>query len=84
MSIDLLTLDLALIRWSVVCGSWGDIASGNTPVLQAFLAGWCCRAIGATEPYDVGQLRESFRAGWREADVQISIAHDQRQRVIHH
>lgn len=70
----LLPLDLALIRWSVVCQSWGELSSGHAPLLPAFLAGWCCRCIGADMPVNVGQFKDSFRAGWCEADDQIIIA----------
>ena len=67
-----LPLDLALTRWSVVHGSWNALG-GPMPVLSAFLAGWCLRCIGAEQPKDVGILRQSFLAGWHEADNQISI-----------
>ena len=70
----LLPLDLALIRWSVVCQSWGELSSCHAPLLPAFLAGWCCRCIGADMPVNVGQFKDSFRAGWCEADDQIIIA----------
>ena len=69
-----LTIDIALIRWSVVCGTWDDMSSGHAPNLQAFLAGWCCRVIGATMPICLGTMRDSFRVGWREADQQVEIA----------
>jgi hypothetical protein len=68
-----LPLELALIRWSVVHRSWHEIG-GNCPLLSAFLAGWCCRTIGASMPVDIGQFRDSFRCGWKEADDQITIA----------
>ncbi len=68
-----LPLDLALIRWAVVCQSWADLAAGSAPLLSAFLAGWCCRCIGASQPADLGQFRDSFRVGWREADQQVEI-----------
>ncbi|RRJ96822.1 hypothetical protein Ga0100231_023945 [Opitutaceae bacterium TAV4] len=69
----ILSLDIALIRWSVVCRQWEGFSAGNAPLLGAFLAGWYCRSIGASMPEDVGQFRESFRVGWREADQQIEI-----------
>ena len=68
-----LPLELALVRWSVVHRGWHEIG-GDCPLLQAFLAGWSCRCIGASMPEDVGQFRDSFRVGWREADDQITIA----------
>ena len=78
-----LTLDIALIRWSVVCASWGELSSGHAPNLQAFLAGWCCRVIGATTPICLGPMRDSFRVGWREADQQVQIA-DRHNRELSH
>lgn len=74
MTRDDLTLELALVRWSVVHKKWDEFSSGNMPYLHAFLAGWCCRVIGTSEPEHVGQFRESFRAGWSEAEAQIQIA----------
>ena len=70
-----LPLDLALIRWSVKCTALGELAAGAEPLLGAFLAGWYCRCIGASLPEDLGQFRDSFRAGWKEADdfIQIEI-----------
>jgi hypothetical protein len=68
-----LPIELALIRWSVVHRRWHETAN-DMPLLQAFLAGWCCRCIGATQPEDVGTFRASFFAGWREADDQLAIA----------
>lgn len=66
-------LEMSFIRWSVVCLRWSAISSGGAPILQAFLAGWLCRCIGTTVPEEVGQWRDSFRVGWREADQQIAI-----------
>jgi len=68
-----LPLELAFIRWSVVHRRWHEMAN-DMPLLQAFLAGWCCRCIGTTPPGTVGTFRESFFAGWREADDQVTIA----------
>lgn len=70
----LLPMELALTRWSVVCRKWHEGASGSAPVLPAFLAGWFCRCIGASEPVQLGEFPDSFRAGWREADDHIAIA----------
>lgn len=69
----LLTLDLGLIRWSVMCDKWNDLAQGSAPQLGPFLAGWFTRAMGAEMPSDLGMFRDSYRVGWREADTQISI-----------
>lgn len=68
-----LPLELAFIRWSVVHRRWHETAN-DMPLLQAFLAGWCCRCIGTTPPENVGIFRASFFAGWREADDQVTIA----------
>jgi len=68
------TLDSALVRWSVVCRRWEDFSSGNSPQLGPFLAGWFMRDMGAPMPEDVGLFRESFCAGWAEADTEIEIA----------
>ena len=35
-------------------------------------------------PEDVGQFRDSFRVGWREADDQITIASRQNDKVSYH
>jgi len=71
-----LPFDLALVRWSVVCTSWGELSAGHAPLLTAFLAGWGCRCIGASMPENLGTFRDSFRVVrplrrrgiWREAD----------------
>lgn len=68
-----LPFELALIRWSVVCTSWGELATGYAPLLTAFLAGWGCRCIEASMPENLGAFRDSFRVGWREADTMIAI-----------
>jgi len=65
-------LELALTRWSVVHREWHEIG-GDCPLLTAFLAGWCCRSIGASMPDDLGMFRDSFRVGWREADDMMTI-----------
>lgn len=67
-----LPMDLALIRWSVVCRSWYNMAY-DAPDLGAFLAGWYCRCSGVSRPADEGMFRNSFRRGWREADQEIEI-----------
>lgn len=67
-----LPLELALIRWSVVCRQWHEFAN-DQPLLSAFLAGWCCRSIGASRPEHVGTFRDSFNTGWREADDMVTI-----------
>lgn len=68
-----LPLELALVRWSVVCQSWQSMSAGHSPLLTAFLAGWGCRCIGIEIPSQYHEFRDSFRAGWREADTEISI-----------
>lgn len=77
-----LPLELAFIRWSVVHRRWHETAN-DMPLLQAFLAGWCCRCIGTTPPENVGTFRASFFAGWREADDQVTIASRQNAEVSH-
>ena len=67
-------LELAIIRYSVVCCRWQSLAAGFQPELNAFLAGWCCRVIGADKPENCGMLKESFNAGWEEARAHIVIA----------
>ncbi len=67
------TLDLALIRWAVVCRRWHELSSGSAPVLGAFLAGWFLRDAGAQLPTDCGSARDSLRIGYAEADSQIVI-----------
>lgn len=68
----MLSLELALIRWSVVHLRLSAL-KGGPPELRGFLAGWFCREIGATEPEDVGMYRDSWRMGCRKADDQIAI-----------
>lgn len=75
-----LPLELAFIRWSVVHRGWHEIG-GDCPLLLAFLAGWSCRCIGASQPADLGTFRDSFRVGWREADEQITIASRQNDQI---
>jgi len=69
-----LTLDLALIRWSVVHRRWHELAS-DMPYLPAFLAGWGMRVMEADMPpaEALGTFKDSFRVGWREADEQLAI-----------
>ncbi len=64
--------ELALIRWSVVCGRWNEM-SVHTPNLTAFLAGWGSRCVGLKIPEKMECLVDSFRAGWAEADTEIVI-----------
>lgn len=73
------SLDLALIRWSVVCRSWNELAAGNDPHLGAFLAGWFSRVIDAPYPKEMFGFRDSFRSGWKEADDQIAINNQTKQ-----
>lgn len=69
------SLDMALVRWSVVCCSWRELG-GDFPDVGAFLAGWFLRVLGAEMPpkEKLGRCPDSFRVGWREADTQIVIA----------
>lgn len=68
------SLELALIRWSVVHRKWHELAN-DMPCLGAFLAGWFLRDMSpkGTQPPDVASFRDSFRVGWRESDDQITI-----------
>jgi hypothetical protein len=70
-----LTLEQAITRYTVVSEKWGALAADNQPYINAFLAGWCSRGIGMSEPSDkaCGIYRASFRAGWREADTFANI-----------
>lgn len=69
------SLDMAMIRWSVVCRRWHEMSSGHAPELGAFLAGWFMRGSNAPMPdrANLGDFPDSFRAGWSEADTQIVI-----------
>lgn len=68
------TLDIALIRWSVVCEKWREL-SNDIPILGVFLAGWFWRDMGNAllDAQTIGQFKDSFRVGWRECDTQIQI-----------
>jgi len=66
------TIELAMIRFAVVSKRWDESSAGNFPYIQAFLAGWCCCVCGVGYP-EVGQYRDSFRAGWIEAQQAIAI-----------
>lgn len=68
------TLDLAMIRWAVVCGEWSETAVGHFPNLGAFLAGWFCRDAGIPiKAADGITFINSWRKGWIECNVQIAI-----------
>lgn len=69
------TLDLALLRWTVVCEQWSNLASGSHPQLGAFLAGWYACDMGAVMPTgaELGRFKDSYRRGWHEAEQQIEI-----------
>jgi|19_taG_2_1085344.scaffolds.fasta_scaffold59180_2 hypothetical protein len=71
-----LTLDLAMVRYSVVCERWGD-KIGDAPYLTAFIAGWCCRSVGMPwlSNSEIGAYPASYRAGWAEADDFAKIWH---------
>jgi len=79
-------LELAIIRYAVVCERWQQLGQGHTPYLNAFLAGWLMRTI--VEPNDYsGPFKDSFRAGYDEADTQLEIQsriayHDGHQEVL--
>ena len=66
-------LTLAIIRYSVVCQRWNVLSAGFNPSLESFLAGWFCRVIGSEKPNDCGRLKDSFNAGWDEADSAVVI-----------
>jgi hypothetical protein len=65
-------LELAIIRYAVVCERWQKLTPGHTPYLNAFLAGWLMRTIDEPNDYS-GTGKDSFRAGWTEADMQLEI-----------
>jgi len=65
--------ELALIRWSVVCGRWHEMSSGSMPNLTAFLGGGGSRCVGLPIPGKMECLVDSFRVGWAEADTAIAI-----------
>lgn len=69
------TLDLALTRWSVKCASWGELSSGNHPILGVFLTGWFWRDMGNPLPSreDIGPFCDSYRCGWMEANTMIAV-----------
>ena len=66
-------MELAIIRYAVVCQGWNDFSSGYTPHLPAFLAGWFMREIDPDSYLYVGQFKDSFRAGWSECDTMKAI-----------
>lgn len=69
-----MSLDLALVRWSVVCGLW-ETRAGNRPDLGAFLAGWFLRRQSENLPENwrfFGQ-RDSFLAGWSESETFLAL-----------
>ncbi len=74
------SIDLALIRWSVVHRQWHELAN-DMPYLPAFLAGWGMRCMDAEEPpkEKLGKFPDSFRVGWREAHEQLAILAQQTQ-----
>lgn len=69
------TLDLALARYAVVHKQWSDLASGNSPVLGPFLAGWYWRDMGCELPprEQIKDFKDSFGKGWAEADDFVEI-----------
>ena len=73
-----LGMELAMRRYAVVAQFWATLASGNPPIPSAFLAGWYCCVIGMPMPHVRDEFRDSFRAGYREAEDTIAIAERQR------
>ena len=68
-----ITLELAIIRYAVVCEKWKSI-SGAYPSLDAFLCGWFMRKLMGDKFIDVKIVqRDSYRSGWNEADTMINI-----------
>lgn len=67
-------LDVALVRWSVVCRTWQETAAGHQPDLGAFLAGWYMSQLTSEMPRLKSSFRDSFRAGWHEAETMTAIA----------
>lgn len=63
-----LSLDLGLIRWSVVCRRWQESSWGHQPDLGAFLSGWFAFQIFGAKP-EADILRDSYSAGWHEAET---------------
>ena len=66
------TLELALIRWSVVHIKWNEIGS-DMPNIGSFLAGWFDRVCGAEEEPIVERFIDSHRCGWMQACEQMTI-----------
>lgn len=75
------TLDLALIRWSVVCKEWGELSSGFYPNLGAFLSGWFWKDMGNELPKELGEFRDSFRKGYQESEFMLEILNRERQNM---
>lgn len=75
-----LTLDLAIIRYAVVCERWQKLSTGMVPVFGAFVCGWFGRDMGQSVDVGAGTFRDSWRAGWAEADSAKQIA----MRDLHH
>lgn len=69
----ILPLDLAVIRYSVVCEKWGNLSNSAAPHFGAFLAGWYMRCVGLPPPMQYHISRESLRAGWAQANEQVAI-----------
>lgn len=69
----MLPLDLALIRWSVVCERWSKLSSRSAPTLGSFLGGFYSRCVGIPLPAHDHILRDSLATGWRQADEQTVI-----------
>ncbi len=68
-----LSLEIALIRWSVVHRAWHELGN-DMPLIGPFLAGFFSRTLGLPIPEITTPGRDAFRVGWREADDQVAIA----------
>lgn len=79
-----LSLDLAVIRFSVVCENRAENGF-EAPYLQAFLAGWFSRAVGIGLPprIECGSNPDSFCAGWSQANEQAGIWQQQHKNKHH-
>lgn len=74
-------LNHGLYRFAAVSARWLE-HGGTTPDVTAFLAGWLARGVFRDEPEhgDGDAFRDSWRAGWREADMAREIDLRERER----
>lgn len=61
------SLDMAITRYAVKAESWRQ-TGGVPPDLKAFLCGWFAFRVFEEMP-NPPHFRDSFRAGWAEAEV---------------